>query len=151
MIESFFRTFQNSREHWVFWPFLLLIVQMAMYNFLLSKNGYVAYIEKIKEKEILTVQIEELVKKKTALGKKLAHVENDNEAIKEFIRKLYFYDDRYIVVKFMDEEKSREGVKETKMGLIFIQRAYILISTVVFSVFTAFFWKRYRASLQNEV
>jgi hypothetical protein len=119
---------------------------MVLYNFLLSKNGYLAYIEKTKEKENLRLQIEELVKKKEELGKKLAHVENDNEAIKEFIRKLYFYDNKYTIIKFMDEEKSIDEIKESKFGLVFIQRAYILISTIVFSIFTAYFWKRYNAS-----
>ena len=125
---------------------------MALYNFLISKNGYLAYLDKTKEKENIKIQIEELVKKKAELGKKLAHVENENEAIKEFIRKLYYYDDKYTIVKFMDEEKNKDEIKETKIGLIFIQRAYILISTVMFAIFTFLIWKKHKSniSIQNE-
>jgi len=151
MIERFFKAFQNSREHWVFWPFLLLIIQIAMYNFLLSKNGYLAYLEKSKERENLKIQIEELNRKKMELSKKLTHIENENEAIKEFVRKLYFYDDKYTIIKFMDEGKVTEEVKENKIGLVFVQRAYILISTIVFSIITGLFWKKNNSSIQHEI
>ena len=134
----------------MFWPFLLLILQVTLYNFLLSKNGYLTYLEKTKEKAALQLQIDELVKKKAELDKKLSHVENDNEAIKEFIKKLYYYDDKYIIVKFMDEETSKKDVKESKIGLVFIQRAYILISTVAFAAFTGLFWKRHREATQEQ-
>lgn len=151
MIDSFLRAFQNTREHWVFWPFILLILQIVLYNFLLSKNGYLSYLEKIKERQAIQLQIDDLIKKKAELGKKLAHVENDEVVIKEFIRRLYFYDDKYTIVKFMDEQKPKEEVKESKMDLVFIQRAYILIASIAFAIFTALFWKRHNNSIPNEV
>ena len=148
MIERFFRAFQHSREHWVFWPFFLLIVQIAMYNFLLSENGYLAYLEKSREKQALEKQIQELTIKKKDLEKKLAHVTKDESAIKEFIRRLYYYDDKYTIVKFIDEQDNKSKNKDETLHLVFIQRAYILISTFVLTIFTWFFWKRHKISPQ---
>ncbi|MDH4199333.1 MAG: hypothetical protein OEV66_03045 [Spirochaetia bacterium] len=150
MIESFFRAFQHSREHWVFGPFMILIVQIVLYNFLFSKNGYLSYLEKTKEKISIKIQIEELNAKKTQLSKKLDHMKNENQVIKDFIRKLYFYDDKYSIVKFIDEQKNPAKLLEKKLDLPYIQRSYTLISTVLLLLLTVFFWKKNQTSQTNE-
>lgn len=150
MKEKFLKAFRGAREHWLFWPFLLLIIQIVIYNFLFSKNGYLAYLEKIKEKKDIQRQINELLKKKAELSNKLAHVKNEKEAINTLVRKLYLYDEKYTIIKFVDDKKHKGEVKEKKMNLRVIQRLYILISTTILFLLTGLFWRRDKNLIQDE-
>lgn len=151
MIDSFLKNFQASREHWVFWPFTLLLIQIGLYNFLFSKNGYLSYIEKNHEREILRKQIENLNYNKTELIKKLAHVKNEEEALKDFITRLYRYDDKSVIVKFIDRQANQKEIKKTKVNLPLIQRLYILVSTILLSIVTGLFWKLHKRRISNEI
>ena len=148
MISRFLSFFHGSREHWLFTPMFILILLIGIYNFLFSKKGYIAYQNKLYEKQKIEKYIDELKKEKLALEKKLGILKNDKEAIEKFTKDYFLYDDSVTIIKFVDLRKEIQQKEDKKINLDLLQKLYIVIASLVIISITWFFGKRHN---QNEI
>lgn len=141
VIEKFFSTFQQLRDHWLFWPFVLLLLQVISYNLLFSRNGYLSYVDKESQKAKITLEVAELKAKKEALMKDLGLIKNDTNAFSKFSREHLLYDNSVTILKFKGERLEDIPNLEQSMDIEKYQKIYFIVSTIVLCGGTFIFWQ----------
>ncbi|MES0491094.1 MAG: hypothetical protein ABUK01_13935 [Leptospirales bacterium] len=141
MLEKFITNYRQTRDHWLFWPFIGLILLVAGYNFVLSDNGYFAYRKKLAIKTEIIEQINDLKQSKTELKKNLGQIQDEKKLIEQYIKKHYLYNKNVMIIKFLDTETEKTVDEKERVDLTLYQRVYIVVATLILIFSTLFFWK----------
>ena len=149
MIEQFRNTLRSSREHWLFWPLVLLLFLGVGYNFLFSQSGYLVYIEKNREKRQLQLEIEQLKAKKETLLKNLEDLRNDDTAFPIFSKEHFLYDNTVTILKFFDTQAPLPDVDEREYDIEHLRKIYIIVASFVLLGATFVFWQWHSASSEE--
>ena len=91
---------KNSTQHWLFWPFILLLALFTGYVLILGENGYLNYRSALAEKTRLEQKIqafedaERLFKQSKGaitshlIGRMLSILEDNQEVVKNFLKNI---------------------------------------------------------------
>lgn len=150
MIESFRNTLRASREHWLFWPLVLMLFLGVGYNFLFSQSGYLVYTEKNREKNQLQLDIEQLKTKKETLLKNLRNLQNDETAFPIFSKEHFLYNNTVMILKFFDTKAPAPDVDEKEYDIEHLRKTYIIIASFILLGATFVFWQWHSASSNED-
>jgi len=142
LLEEISNSFQNSRQHWLFWPSVFIVLQIIVYNFLFSTNGYLAYLENIRLKNELSSEIENLEQQKKELEQHLGQIRDDETALQLLSPEMLLYDDNVIILKFLDENRTTGPEKQKGLNLNLLQRFYIFAGSILLLVTTILFYRK---------
>lgn len=142
MIDRYQQALQSGREHWLFWPLVILFLQVVTYNTVFAKTGYFAYVEKKRELEKIRLETEVLKARREILRSSLGELEDDEKAFEKFSREHYLYDQNVKIIKFIEPKAEREAAVKERMDLEYIGRLYVLFCSIALFIITAWFWSR---------
>ncbi|MCB1146091.1 MAG: septum formation initiator family protein [Leptospiraceae bacterium] len=133
---------KNSTQHWLFWPFILLLALFTGYVLILGENGYLNYRSALAEKTRLEQKIQAFEDQKSALRKKLTILTDKDKALEAFAREFLLFPEKVSILKF--QEESNEIVKDQvqKNNTSLWQRVYVLGSSVLLLLMTFLFWRK---------
>lgn len=150
--ESLRRIYSRSRETWLFWPLVILIIQVMAFAFLFSDKGYFAYQEKQRQAERIAMQIATLQSQKAELKERLKLLKNNEAALKNFSKEFYIFQEQLRILKFSELNAENNESEEEKPAFETWQRWYIIIATGVLAFVTFLSWHRnkiFRSSMGN--
>jgi cell division protein FtsB len=150
--ESLRRIYTRSRETWLFWPLVTLIIQIMAFAFLFSDKGYFAYQEKQKHAEKIALQIANLQKQKAELKDRLKLLKNSEAALKNFSKEFYIFQEQLRILKFAEINSDNSESEEEKPAFEAWQRWYIILASAALAFVTFLSWHRdkiFRSSMGN--
>ncbi len=151
LISQFQQTLQSGRDHWLFWPLMILLVQIAVYNTIFAETGYLAYREKEKELAKLRLESDELKARRELLQASLGELSDDDTAFSRFSREHYLYDQKVKIIKFIKHDQTAEKPAKKTMNIEYAGRLYILFCSIALFAVTGLFWKANQRRMENEI
>lgn len=123
--------FMQTRDHWLFWPVTFLVLQIFFYIFFFSENGYLAYQNRMLEKQKVEAAIASLENQKKSLEKRLKLIKDENIAVKEFNLEFLQFREEVSILKFLENTDIEKTQKETGADLSKSRRWYLGLSSAV--------------------
>ena len=132
----------NKTRHWLYWPFVFLIIQVLFYLFFLGSKGYLAYRELLAEKMNLQDQIVHLENEKKSLLNRKDLLKDDKTAKDKFRQELYLYtpEDNVEVLKFQLEPQAFSKEDPEQYTLSDWQNLYLLVGGILQMVMVILFY-----------
>jgi len=144
MLDQFFQQFQETKEHWLFWPFAILVLLIAIYSLVFSQNGYIAYKRKLESKNSVAAKVIELRNYKRELENRLGDLKNDDMARAKFAQEHLLYGKDVTIIKFKDDKVEVFSPEVKSENISSYQRVYILVASIVLLLSIFFQWTQAR-------
>ena len=133
---------KNKTRHWLYWPFIFLIVQVLFYLFFLGSRGYLAYKELSKKKITLQDQVAYLENEKKSLLSRKNILKDDKTAKDKFQQELYLYPpkDNSEILKFELEPKKLLKEASEQYTLSDWQYLYLIAGGIIQTLIVILFY-----------
>ena len=124
---------ENKNRHWLYWPFVFLILQVLFYLFFLGSRGYLAYKKLFEEKITLQDQIAYLENEKKSLLNRKNILKDDKTAKDKFQQELYLYapKDNSEILKFKLGPKTFSKEDSDQYTLLDWQYMYLIVGGIM--------------------
>ncbi len=132
---------ERSTSHWLFWPFLALIVLGIVYIFFFSENGYFSYLNQIQKRELLEQQIKGLEKKKKGLKKDLVRLKDRTQAISILSSKYLLFRDKAEVLKFIKADEDSPSEVTARYDLEKLQSGFAIGGSIFLLLVIFISWR----------
>ncbi|MCX7632022.1 MAG: septum formation initiator family protein [Turneriella sp.] len=133
---------ERSREHWLFVPLFVLLLLSITYVFFISDKGYLAYRQKLQEKEEIQAQIAAFRRQKEELQHKLELLRNKDMALQKFSKDFYLFQEKVRTLKFREGIEEKPADPSQSSNLAVIQKLYVAVATLAIALTTLFFYRR---------